>query len=158
MAQGYVSPIAFTQNVLQQVRSSNTTFSTVTGSIPQDDTIPQITEGTEIFSLSITPKSSSSVLVFEVVVTGQNTAGYVSALCLFKTGTSNALACTCFSGGADVFTWKLLYSQSSGSTSAQTFTVRLGKEVGNIYINGISTGRLFGGVQTSYFTITEYAS
>ena len=145
--------------VLQQVRSSNTTYSTITGTIPQDDTIPQITEGTEVLSITITPKSASSVLFFQVVVPGAVSAGFVAACCLFKSGTSNALAVTNMSSGSEThYTWSLNYSQTSGDTTSQTYSVRIGKQSGNCFLNGGSGGRYFGGAMVAYITITEYAS
>lgn len=46
--------------------AANTVLSTV---IPADNTIPQVTEGTQVLSASITPTSASNFLLVEAMIT-----------------------------------------------------------------------------------------
>ena len=59
-----------TGSVLQVVNTMNGAVATGTTIIPQDNTIPQITEGTEFMTLAITPTSATSQLRIDVVVNG----------------------------------------------------------------------------------------
>ena len=51
--------------VLQVVKSLVTTKASTSSSIPQDNTIPQNTEGTEFTTLAITPQASDSTLFID---------------------------------------------------------------------------------------------
>ena len=56
--------------VLQVVKSLVTTKASTSSSIPQDNTIPQNTEGTEFTTLAITPQASDSTLFIDFLVLG----------------------------------------------------------------------------------------
>lgn len=143
------------------IQIANTvTGATASGStaIPQDDTIPQKTEGDQFMSLSITPHNSSNNLkidiVFNAVFSSQN-----GTVALFQDSTSNALAVgtmgvtgTSTIMGNCTFSWYM----AAGTTSSTTFYVRAGSGSGTTYFNGGSSGRQFGGVLASSITITEF--
>lgn len=161
MAQGYVSPIAFTQNVLQQVRNVVATSSSTTASIPQDDTIPQITEGTEFINVSITPKSATSVLVIQFIASGTCTGNAYVTTALFEAASTNAIQVDVLSNtGSDSWqTWNLLHYVTSGTTSTQTYSIRMGVSAGQtLRINGYSGARYYGGAMKMELIITEYAT
>jgi hypothetical protein len=148
---------------VQQVSTSTATTSTTTSVIPNDDTIPQNTEGSQILSLAITPKSSSNILyIYAFVCTSDNTAGDVVAMALFQDSTANALnALQQVSPAATVGLQPLRISHkmTAGTTSSTTFAVRVGVSNGanTCTINGLSGAARFGGVWRSFMWIYEYS-
>jgi len=140
--------------------ASDATYTAITATFPYDDTLPQNTEGTQILSLSHTPKSSSHILKIEVVVPMAADGGTGdSIIALFKDSDASAMACTSTnnqSGNRLDFN-TLTYVMTAGTTSAITFKVRAGGKAGNnSYVNGVNSGRLFGGALISYITVTEF--
>jgi len=128
--------------------------------IPVDDTIPQNTEGDEVLTQAVTPKSATSIL--EIVATIHMSAAAAEQLvaALFVDSTANALAIGIeYVSAADkVVTVTLRHLVVSGSTSARTYKIRIGSNAQDVVMNGIVTGpaRLFGGVLRSSLRITEW--
>jgi len=148
-------------SVLQVVNSKTGAVATGATTIPYDNTIPQITEGFQVLSLAITPKSATSKLLFEVVVIAAVSAPYVISTALFQDSTVNAIA----AGGAYETTangigqYPLNHFMTSGTTSSTTFTVRAGMSgAGTTTINGQGGAQLYGGVASTSITITEIAA
>lgn len=139
------------------------TLGTVTSSsatIPFDNTIPQITEGFEILTCSITPQSSTSTLYVYAVV--QASSSYASAssfaLALFRDSTANALGVSFATVALSNISVAvpLLVQTASGSTSATTFRLRGGVNVPSTYINGTSpAGQYFGGAAATSLMVME---
>jgi hypothetical protein len=136
------------------------TGAVATGStvMPQDDTIPQNTEGDQYMSLAITPTNASSTLIIQVIANGSlnGTANVEAAL--FQDSTANAIAATSIyfvtaSGpNSFVFTHKM----TAGTTSATTFKLRIGPSTAATWtFNGLAGVRLFAGLNSSSITITE---
>lgn len=156
------SKISFTTSgLVVQVKSTNySAVSTGTATIPLDDTIPQITEGTEFMTQTITPKSATNRLRIEVKVMASlsiNTANIIGGL--FQDSTANALAADhAFQGTATApVKIHLVHDMVAGTTSSTTFRVRLGgNSASTVTFNGQSGARLYGGVTLSTITITEY--
>jgi hypothetical protein len=150
-----------TGTVLQVVNTMNGAVATGTTTIPQDNTIPQITEGTEFMTLAITPTSTTSKLRIDVVVNGAGSASNSWATALFQDSTANALAATNYNMGANnVVSYSgFTHFMTAGTTSSTTFRVRCGTVgAGTFTFNGQSAGRIFGGVIASSITITEIAA
>lgn len=150
---GYVDRVA-----VQQVVSTITgAVATGTTAIPQDDTIPQNTEGDQYMSLAITPKSATSKLRILVVVNGVASAGNSIIAALFQDTTASALAAgkTALGGNALVSQIKFEYEMTSGTTSATTFKVRAGGSSGTFTFNGESSARILGGALASSILIEE---
>ena len=148
--------------VVQQQYASSTAYATGTTTIPFDDTIPQITEGTEFLTATITPTSSSNALMIEVqaVLSCNNNVRVIAAL--FQDSTANALSAAVWSNtgiaGTRTGTITLRYRMTAGTTSATTFRLRIGGDVAStIYFNGDNntTARIFGGACVSSMTVTE---
>ena len=79
-------------DIIQILEDTNTAFQTITGAgdvIFPDNTIPQITEGVEIFSLSITPTSATSILNFEMSIQANFVGNGIMAL--FQNPTADAI-------------------------------------------------------------------
>src|SRR3569833_867660 len=118
-------------SIYQTVSTTLTSVQTTTSPIPNDDTIPQITEGGQFLSQAITAGSASNIWQIEAV--------------LYCTCTTNAIAVALF---------------LDSGTNAHTFTVRAGGEgtvTPGLFVNGVSCLlRKFGGAMFSYIQITEY--
>lgn len=158
--EGFVSYTGATGEIIQQVRTSTTTFSTISSSIPFDDTIPQVGEGTQLFSVNITPTSATSILMFEMsVMCGMNDSARYGTFALFEDGAANAIYATSrlYNDSQDMTNFSFIWYKVAGTTSALTYTVRAGPSAGNLYINGYIFGRRFGGVASSSFYVTEIA-
>ena len=150
-----------TGSVLQVVNITTGAVATGTATIPQDDTIPQNTEGTEFMTLSITPTSATSRLRIDVVVNGAGSATNSWIVALFQDSTANALAAISYNIAANnvAETAAFTYYMTAGTTSSTTFKVRGGLiSAGTYTFNGQSSSRLLGGVMASSITITEIAA
>lgn len=151
-----------TGSVLQVVNNQTGAVATGTTTIPNDDTIPQNTEGTEFFTLAITPTSATSKLVINFSTILNHSVGTaVLSTCLFQDSTANALTVATSqnvnSGGLMVVSGS--YYMTAGTTSATTFKIRCGSpSAGTTTLNGVASSRLYGGVSNSFITITEIAA
>ena len=146
--------------VIQQVVLASTTATSNAANIAIDSTIPQNTEGTELFLQAFTPKNASSTLVIEAdVIASHGSTGVNLALALFVDATANAIAATGQGSlAADLNTVRLTYTVSAGSTSARTYAVRYGAESGTMYVNQTSGGATYGANRiVSMLKITELA-
>jgi len=146
-------------HIVQTVNTQTTSTIVGTTTVPYDDTIPQITEGFEVMTLNITPKSATNKLLINVVTHLSAGVNSLPTTNLFVGTTANALA-TAFThayGTADnPLNHKLTYYMTSGSTSALTFRVRIGcNNSGSVTLNGREEVRKMGGAITSSITIME---
>jgi len=152
---------ASSAKVIQVVNTMNGAVATGTTIIPQDDTIPQITEGTEFMTLAITPTSATNKLKIDVVVNGAGSASNSWIIALFQDATANALAATnCNMAANNVNTYSgLSHFMTAGTTSSTTFRVRCGTVgAGTFTFNGALSARIFGGVIATSITISEVAA
>jgi hypothetical protein len=148
--------------VAQVVNVQTGAAATGTTAIPLDDTIPQITEGTEFMTLAITPTSATNKLRIDVVFYATHaSAGWV-LVALFQGTTANALAT--FANYQNIGTGQnacsFTHYMTAGTTSPTTFRVRAGPDhtsPGTITFNGMGGTRRFGGTFASSITITEIA-
>ena len=152
--------------LLQVVGTSDNTYRTTSLTIPRDNTIPQITEGAPFLSLNITPKSSSSKLLFflEAYFQEASNTGDHAAFPLFRD--SNANAIHVWHGeltsnnlqNMNRFSGHFLYQNNT--TDATTYSVRWGNNVGTVYTLGNTlyypTG-LYGGLVANKLTVQEIA-
>ena len=145
--------------VLQVVNAQSGAVATGTTIIPFDDTIPQITEGTEYITLAITPKSATSKLLIQVIWNGSSTSPS-NIIALFQDSTANALAVSMTSVGANgLIAIPLNYFMTAGTTSSTTFRLRYGcNNAATVTTNGQGGARQFGGVYATSITITEIAA
>lgn len=145
--------------VIQIVSTSLGTLLDCSTTMPYDNTIPQKTEGTQVFTLAITPKSATSILVitFSGSISADATAVDVS-VALFQDSTSDALAAKGIAVAAtNSTTATLQHIMTSGTTSSTTFAIRAGGNASHVYVNGNSAGaQLMGGVSSTTLTIVEY--
>ena len=125
--------------VLQVVKSLVTTKASTSSSIPQDNTIPQNTEGTEFTTLAITPQASDSTLFIDFLVHGSLSNNNTNlTVCLFKDSVANALQVSNnFCGtNTELFPLMLKFAETSGTTSSVTYKIRFGLNGGGtVYLN-----------------------
>ena len=145
--------------VLQQVRTQNTSIVSTTTVIPEDSTIPQNNEGVELWSLAITPTSSSSILVFHINLMYSHAVNNAYPFCaaLFQDSTANALACRANRTQNARYPNQVsfTYHMTAGTTSSTTFKVRAAMTGGTTHFNKDGEGHTWGGL-ISGMTITEY--
>lgn len=142
--------------VVQTAYNENNSYTSLTNPIPWDDTIPQNTEGTEVLSASITPRSASNVIIITAVVYIGDVTGGRPASALFVSGSSDAIAVA--SGGIGpngIETLTINYRLSAGSTAARTYSVRAGDLSGSPAINGGNGSRRYGGAMKCTLSILE---
>jgi hypothetical protein len=130
----------------------------LTGVIPLDNTIPQITEGNQIMSITVTPKSSTSIFEIDIIahLSVLTTASWIT-MALFRDSGANAIASTLqtINGNwINCFTMKVFVT--SNSITATTFYVRAGSSAQNIYFNAAANVPYMGGTLNSYITVKEW--
>ena len=147
-------------SVLQVANFQSGTVASGSTAIPVDNTIPQITEGNEYMTLSITPTSATSKLRVEVIMQAFSAANY-RTMALFQDSTANALAVSTAYNGAGTPSAPLAfsYTMTSGTTSSTTFRVRGGSGTAVLFtFNGDTGNAIFGSTLASSITITEIAA
>jgi hypothetical protein len=138
-----------------------TTGIVATGAVitPYDNTIPQITEGTQFMSLSFTPKKATSKLKIDVVYNSSHSVAGTQQIALHRDSTVNALGAIQQADNAG-YSRSVCFTVFTDAVSASlaTFSVRSGLNIaGTITFNGISGAQYLGGTYASSITITEIA-
>ena len=125
-------------NVVVDAYTATTTISTL---MPRDATVPQNTEGTEILSASITPRATTSRVKITVSATSGETSGADTNVifAVFKDSDADAIhaAQLLNSGNAtnNLGGVVVVYVDSPATTSAITYTVRVGPHTGTLNLN-----------------------
>lgn len=144
--------------VVNFTASAVATGSTV---IPNDNTIPQNTEGDQYMTLAITPKSTTNTLVITVVAQASHSVVRYMTCALFQDSTANAIAAVSnlVALGTAPNQLVLQHTMAAGTTSATTFKIRIGGDsTGTTTFNGAGGTQLFGGITKSSIVIWEYKS
>ncbi|NNU66521.1 hypothetical protein G9X67_14680 [Rhizobium sp. WYCCWR 11152] len=138
----------------------------LTAVIPRDDVAPpQISEGTEILSVSITPKSATNKLRCRFKGQVSRSAAGTVVAAIFATGTTisgtaadarRAVGVTVVSAD-QAFMADMEVEFVPGITTAVTVSVRVGPDAvaGFARLNGSSVGRLFGGSSAATLVVEE---
>ncbi len=155
----YAGAPAASGAMVQKVGTETGAVATGTTGIPNDDTIPQNTEGDEYMTLAITPTDTGNVLYITVTIhLSTDTATRWLQAALFQDSTANALAAT-MSYVPDIFHTAVLtftHKMTAGTTSSTTFKVRAGlSNTGTTTFNGVNGSRYMGGVLASSIVIEE---
>lgn len=147
---------------VQVVSTVTSAVATGTTAIPEDDTIPQSTEGDQYMSLAITPKATTNQLVIMATIFMSNSNANTDHIAaLFQDSTANALAVNMnfMATATGMSTVTLVHSMAAGTTSATTFKIRAGGNNGaTTTFNGQSGARKFGAITKSSITILEYGA
>jgi len=158
-AAGLWNSLAPSGTVLQTVATSTAALSTISTTIPFDDTKPQISEGTQIFSASITPTSGSSKVRVRFGFSAgrySNTNPVVTAA-VFN-GDSNSIYSIYQNVNASGQAFFGEFIDSPATIAAKTYSLRVGPHGGEtLYINGyFGLGpRALGGSSIATFTLEE---
>lgn len=147
---------------VQKVRTLTTAVATGTGTIPIDNTIPQISEGTEFMTVTVTPKSATNRLVISAnVQLAHNITNGNSVVALYQDSTANALAGNVtgnLASGAPNQV-PILHEMAAGTTSQTTFRIRGGNNNAcTTTFNGSGGTRLLGAITQSSIIVTEYVA
>lgn len=141
--------------IVQSALAENGTQQTITTSIPADNSIPKITEGVQIFSLTMTPKSISNRMkvLFSANILNLSATQY-TVVALFEGNTCvGASTWTQSSNGLAPISLPFYFNPSS--TSETIYTMRLGPNSGTCYFNGNGSSPTLGGFTKAKLYIEE---
>ncbi len=129
-----------------------------TVTIPWDDTIPQITEGSEYATLVVNPLSATNKLRIDINVSVACSSSDNVTVALFRDAVANALAACTYTSSANFQNQvTLTHHMDAGTTSPITFRLRMGSNGPyTVTNNGSGGGRKYGGVCMSSITVTQY--
>ena len=146
--------------VVQVVNTSTGAVATTTGVIPNDDSIPQSSEGGEFLTLAITPTSATNKLIIKAFLNLSPNGTSFTFSALFQDSTASAIsASSTYHTANELNIGHIEHYMTAGTTSETTFKIRVGKHsAGTTTLNGISGARKFGGVLISSMTITEISA
>lgn len=146
--------------VVDRAYAEYTANANLTTVIPLDDTVPQVTEGTQILSVSLTPKSATNKVRIRFEGYFALTAINNGVVAVFSGASASALASGVTSAPAADYTCPLVVEHEyvPGVTTAVTYTVRVGPgSAVTMRMNGTTAGRLLGGSLKSTLVIEEIA-
>ncbi len=143
--------------IVQQQITPFTAAGSTTTIIPADNTIPQITEGAQFTTVTITPTSATNILMLELFVPLFSMSPGTSFIgAFFRDATANAIAS--MFGGINAGTFYFPYTVVAGSTAATTFRFRFGPgAAGTAYCNQGAGAPLFSTSSLGFFRVTEIA-
>jgi hypothetical protein len=148
-----------TGDIIQVAQNSTGAVATGTTTVPDDDTIPQSTEGDQYMSQAITPTSAINQLQIDITANWSSSVNVRHVLALFQDATASALAAvmdftltTAQASKPSVLRWVM----AAGTTSATTFKLRMGPTAaGTVTFNGDTSARKMGGAMASFMRVTE---
>jgi hypothetical protein len=125
--------------------------------IPLDNTIPQITEGVQVLSATITPKKTGNKIFGLISFNGDSSAANLAMVAaVFKNGAASAFTATWSQNLAGSSLVSFDFFDEATSVSPITYTVRVGPAAaGTIYINRNNTTQLLGDTNFIRFTLFE---
>lgn len=152
-----VTPIGAVGSVVDSVTATYATNANLTTVIPDDDTIPTSTEGDQILSVSITPKTTTNKLRCRFSGFGAPAASSYNMIAAMFQGTTcidvSAISPTIANHRMN-FAMEAEYTP--GVTSSQTISVRVGPgAAGTVRMNGNTAGRFFGGAANATLIVEE---
>lgn len=126
--------------------------------IPYDKTIPQITEGTQLWSSTVTPASATSrfVIRFDGFISSGSGTRYVS-VAIFANDECIGVSTQLASVAKAPFQLVVCAVTSPGTTAPITFSVRIGNSSTATWYIGQTVTGTFGGVGSTNVTMTELA-
>lgn len=147
-------------SVIQVANFTTGAVATGTATIPYDNTIPQITEGTQFMSLNFTPKRANSRLLIQFVWNGSHSLVDSTLITALFDGSANAV-CVEYQAIEGAYYTKQIVGNAFyqvASVAPITFSVRAGSNTAStVTFNGPAGVAYFGGKIASSITITEIA-
>ena len=151
--------------IIQIIHKDYRDFFSTSALIPLDDTIPQNTEGAEVFTQAITPKFNTSKVLIKVVLNLSNSnASNLHTAAIFRDSVANSIAAgwaKCVGTNAPSSPMVINFLDSPATTSAVTYKVRIGYSAGSssvVQVNGGSGTRYLGGALASGMTLMEVSA
>jgi hypothetical protein len=149
--------------IVNVVNASSITAFTITAAsggpqiIPLDNTVPQITEGVQVLSATITPKKVGNKIFGLISFNGDASAANLAMVAaVFKDGASLAFASTWSQDLAGSSLVSFDFFDQATTTSTITYTVRVGPATaGTIWINRNNSSQLLGDTNFIRFTLLE---
>ena len=124
-------------------------------SIPNDDTVPTSTEGTQIVSATLTPTSAANRIHARFAGPFDSTSAIYAYAALFNGGSAAiGTVMSTINGNGYPTVLAMERAQAASSTSSQTWSVRVGGSSA-IYANGLSSGRKLGGSMGVTLIVSE---
>lgn len=150
---------------IQTIHKDYRAFFSTNSLIPLDDTIPQNTEGAEVFTQAITPTATSSKILITVVLNLANDSiSNLQVAALFRDSVANAIAAgwaICSGTNSPSSPLVINFLDSPSTTSAVTYKVRIGysgNSASTVQLNGGSGARYLGGSLASGMTLQEISA
>lgn len=142
-----------------QIISAAVTAASGSTTIPSDDTVPTISEGSEVWSQAITPQSTgNSVKVNGVINIGGPSTGYV-AVALFRGSTCLWAGEIQIANAVEVKPVAINVLDAPASAAAVTYSIRVGSidGAGTWTVSDASTARLGAAAAGSTIELMEWA-
>lgn len=154
---GVAAAVLAQTGLIQSKSATYTATTSLSAAIPGDSTIPQVGEGTQVLSVTITPKLSTSKLRVRFQCSAAVSGSGRGIAAMFLNGGANAVAASsAYQTNTGNFCLTMEYEFSPGSTSAQTITVRAGPATATgLVINTIDAASTLGGVMGSTLIVEE---
>ena len=132
--------------VLQTVSAEYTSTSNITGQIPADGSTPLIGEGAQILSVSITPTTNTNKILVKFSAFGGRGSDALTVVATMWRGSTLINVCGEYhpSAATACASLNMQVLDAPASTSAQTYTIRVGGHNNDIALNGNTTTALFG--------------
>lgn len=143
---------------IQSAETRTGAFSSGSTVIPDDNSIPQITEGDEYMTCSFISTSKANLLNVEALAYTANTNNVTNTMALFNTDVHATNALAAMSGkpaAASPFPISLDWTQLAPLAAASTWRVRLGGNAGTLNFNGWGGGGVMLGTVCSFLRVTE---
>lgn len=161
---GTVNATAFYQNgtalatvakVISIVQATPYTANTdLATTIPLDDTIPTLTEGTQILTLSATTTTTTQKILVEF--NGYGETGNQALITALNDGSSTIKTALMKGDGGTYIPIVLKHVYSPAATGTFTFNIRVGGSSGTVRMNGSLSARYFGGTEACDLVATVY--
>ena len=148
------------RTVVDRVYAEYTAFAATSAVIPLDDTIPQRTEGFEVMSVTIAPKSPTNRLRIRASVVGANNTGVSwTTLAVFSSLSLDAIQAVPLTQPAPEHSQQFVCEVEfvPGVTAPVTISARVGVVNGThiFRLNGNVTGRYMGGTSRCTLIVEE---
>lgn len=150
--------VALPGQVVQMQQNFTGAVATGTTVLPNDDTIPQITEGNEFMTQAITPSATVNLLHIEHIGQYSGGAPIDLVVALFQDATASALAVMRDDNDTStgMLTMEVQWMMLAATIAATTFRIRAGSStVGTVTFNGSSSARKYGGAISSFLRVRE---
>lgn len=145
-------------SVSNTVNRAYSAVATGTTTIPDDDTIPQNTEGDQYMIVGFVPTNVNNKIVIECLFQSGASVAANHIVALFQDSTANAISVSADSDSNSNLhvSIPLKYEMKAATTSYTEFKLRAGlNTAGTMTFNGLTGGRKFGGTSQSFIRVHE---